>query len=163
MMPFRFGLLFLALSVCLSGSPAIAVEGSPVQERGSVSDRESVRATIERWRTAIVQGDRAALVEVYHPDLAYGHAYGAVLTRTEQIDTTIKPGRVFTAVDVENLAVRVYGDVAYVTATWTFHLRRDDGATSNARLSGLDAWVREDGKWRMLARQLTRPTAPPAS
>jgi hypothetical protein len=44
-----------------------------------------------------------------------------------------------------------------VTATWTFHQRKDDGTESAARLSGLDAWTKESGHWQLIARQLTRP------
>lgn len=155
-------ILLTALASVLSAPAVASEEGSAVQERGTAADRQSVIDTIDRWRAAIVSGDRDGLIEVYHPDLAYGHAYGAVLTRTQQIDTTLQPGRIFTSVDAENLAVRIYGDNAYVTGTWTFNLKRNDGSTAQSRLSGLDVWTRDGGKWRMIARQLTRPTAPPA-
>lgn len=157
-----FGWFLLASLASLPVIPGHAAENQTVQERGDPAERQKVIAAVDAWRAAVVKGDRTALEHIYHPELAYGHAYGAVLNRDEQIDTTLRPGRVFPAVDAQNVAVRIYGNVAFVTGTWTFHLRDDDGSERQSRLSGLDVWTKDRGHWQMIARQLTRPTDGPA-
>ncbi|MGC4024424.1 MAG: nuclear transport factor 2 family protein [Mesorhizobium sp.] len=103
--------------------------------------------------------DRAALQRLYHEDLSYGHTDGVVVDKQGQIERTITPAdRDFTAVDAEGVAVRVYGDQAYVTATYTFHIQQAGQPPRSARLSGLDVWTKAGGSWQLIARQLTRPT-----
>lgn len=156
-MKFRhLGALLLA-SASLFPLPALAQEGAAVQERGDAAARTAVIAAIDAYRAAVAKGDRAGLEAVFHPDLSYGHTDGAVLSKATQIDRTLKPGQRFTAVDITGTAVRSHGDVAYVTATWTFHLSKDDGSASVSRLSGLDVWTRGPRGWQLIARQLTRP------
>lgn len=157
-----FGLLLLAFIASSPTMSANAAESQTSREHGDSAERQKVIEAVDAWRAAVVKGDRAALEHIYHPDLGYGHAYGAVLNRDEQIATTLRPGRVFPAVDAENVAVRIHGKLAFVTGTWTFHLRDDDGSERQSRLSGLDVWIKDRGHWQMIARQLTRPTDGPA-
>lgn len=149
--------LMLAACTSLSPLPASAQEGIAVQEHADAATRAAVIAAIDAYRDAVVKGDRAGLERAFHPDISYGHTDGAVLSKTAQIDRTLRPGQRFTAVDIADAAVRSYGNVAYVTATWTFHISKDDGSTSSARLSGLDVWTKEPRGWQLIARQLTRP------
>ncbi|MFS2108622.1 nuclear transport factor 2 family protein [Sphingomonas sp. Sphisp140] len=148
----------LSGAVSLSSIPVLAQErAAAVEERGPAATRTAVIAAIDAYRTAVVKGDRAGLDAAFHPDLSYGHTDGAVLGKAEQIDRTLAPGKRFTAVDIADASVRSYGNVAYVTASWTFHLSKDDGTTSTARLSGLDVWTKGPRGWQLIARQLTRP------
>lgn len=147
----------LLAAASLTAVPAFAQEGAPVQEQGTAATRVAVIAAIDAYRAAVVKGDRAGLEAAFHPDISYGHTDGAVLSKAAQIDRTLAPGKRFTAVDIADAKVRSYGNVAYVTASWTFHLSKDDGSTSTARLSGLDVWTKGPRGWQLIARQLTRP------
>lgn len=148
----------LALTVpAILAQPAHAAEGGPVKEHGTPQVREQVVQAIDAWRAAVVAKDRAGLERAYHDDLTYGHTDGAVLTKAEQIARTIVPDRDFTAVDVTGLAVRSYGNVAYVTATYAFHLVVKGETTERvATLPGLDVWTKGPKGWQLIARQLTR-------
>lgn len=153
--------LYLA-ALALAALPAAAIAAPPavtVVERGNAATRAAVVAAIEAWKVALLKGDRAGLEKAYHADLSYGHTDGAVLTKTQQIDRTLVPGRVFTALEIDGLAVRSFGNTAYVTATWTFHSKKTDGVDQGhaSRLSGLDVWTRTPAGWQLIARQLTKP------
>lgn len=138
-------------------SDARAAEGSPVREHVSPETRAQIVGAIDAWRNAVVRKDRAGLERAYHDDLSYGHTDGAVLTKQAQIDRTLVPDRDFTAVDAGDVAVRAYGDVAYVTATYGFHVKPKGEEVRVARLSGLDVWTKGPSGWQLIARQLTRP------
>lgn len=116
-----------------------------------------VTQAIDAWRQAVVDKDRAGLERAYHEDLIYGHTDGVVVDKQGQIDRTVVPERDFTAVDVENLSVLIRGDQAYVTAVYTFHIQAPGEAPRQARLSGLDVWVKGEAGWQLIGRQLTRP------
>ena len=152
----------LLSAILLAGGLAplpAATATAAVAEHGDAATRTAVVAAIDAWRKALIAGDRAGLDRAYHEDLSYGHSDGALLSKRDQIDRSIVPGRSFTAVDVADLIVRSYGPVAYVTATWTFHARKDDGTTSATVLSSLDVWTKGARGWQLIARQLVRPAA----
>lgn len=150
---------FLALLVALPLTTTVhAAPPAVITDIGSPDTRAAITTALDVWRNAVIAEDRAALEQVYHEDLIYGHSDGHVADRTEQIDRTIDPDRDFSAVDIEHLVIRAYGDVAYVTATYTFHIQPVQGESRQARLPALDVWTRDKGHWRLIARQLTRAT-----
>lgn len=151
------GVLLLAAVPALPFNLAHAAEGSPVIERGSAQTRQEVVQAIDAWRAAVVSKDRAGLERAYHDDLSYGHTDGAVLSKREQIDRTLVPERDFTQVDTSNVAVRSYGDVAYVTSGYAFHVRPQGEPVRVSSLVGLDVWTKGPAGWQLIARQLTRP------
>jgi ketosteroid isomerase-like protein len=53
---------------------------------------------------------------------------------------------------LDDVAVRVHGDAAYVTARGTW--RRKDGSTGQTRY--IDAYARTNGEWKVVSAQLTR-------
>ncbi len=153
--------LVLALAATLAATVSLPRDAAaetltPVREHVTPAVRKDVVAAIDAWREAVVRQDRAALERAYHDDLSYGHTDGGVLTKKQQIDRTISPDRDFTAVDVTDLAVRAYGDVAYVTGTYTFHVKPKGEAVRLAVLPGLDVWTKGPQGWQLVARQLTR-------
>lgn len=148
--------LLLATAAALPTTAVHAAPHAPVREHATPEQRAEVIAAIDAWRKAVVTKDRAGLERAYHPDLSYGHTDGGVETRQGQIERTIVPDRDFTAVEVEGIAVRVYDNVAYVTATYTFHVKAKDEPVRLVRLPGLDVWTRSADGWQLIARQLTR-------
>jgi ketosteroid isomerase-like protein len=150
-----------ALAPLAMSAPAVAAAPTvTVVERGDAATHAAVLAAIEAYKVAEVKGDRAGLEKVYHDDLSYGHSDGNVLTKKQQIDRTLIPGRVFTEVKTEGLAIRSYGNIAYVTATWLFASKKTDGVDPGhtTRLSALDVWTKTRIGWQLIARQLTRPS-----
>lgn len=151
--------LLASASLLSVPTPVRAEEHTAVREHVSPEVRNEVVAAIDAWRNAVIAKDRAGLERAYHDDLSYGHTDGGVLTKQQQIDRTLVPERDFTDVEVADLAIRAYGDVAYVTATYTFHVRPKGEAVRQSKLPGLDVWTRGKQGWQLIARQLTR-TAP---
>jgi ketosteroid isomerase-like protein len=139
-------------------SAAAAEHGAAVRENVSPQARKDVLQAVEQWKKAVIAGDRAGLERAYHADLSYGHTDGAVLGKQAQIDRTLGGGASYPAIDIEDVAVRVYGNTALVTAKLAFHVSRD-GKQSVSPLSGIDVWLKGSQGWQLVARQLTRPPA----
>lgn len=157
--------LFLGAIALVSATIAAPLLAAPptvtVVEKGDAATRAAVLAAIEAYKAAEVKGDRAGLEKAYHDDLSYGHSDGNILTKKQQIDRTLVPGRVFTAVTTDGLTIRSYGGkVAYVTATWGFSSKKTDGVDKGhtTRLVSLDVWVKTPIGWQLIARQLTKPS-----
>ncbi len=155
-------LLTLTLLITSAGAVAYAQDHAGSHATGNVREnvtpelRREVLQALENWKRAVIRKDRAKLELAYHDDLTYGHTDGEVLSKSEQIERTLVPERSFPAIDISDVAVRVYGDVALVTAKFAFHVARG-GSLSISELSGVDVWIKGEDGWQLVARQLTRP------
>ena len=82
-------------------------------------------------------------------------ANGSVIDRAAFLAGT-KPGSSALSYDLDEVAVRIHGDSAYVTALGSW--RRRDGSTGQTRY--IDAYVKTDAGWKVVTAQLTRVAAP---
>jgi len=152
----------LALAFAAATSVAAAAEhgGShavpDVPENVFPEVRAEVLQAYEAWMQAVIAGDRAALERVYHDELTYGHGDGRILNKAEQIADNLMPGRTFPAVEIDGVTMRQYGGIVLVTASITFHVSQN-GNQVQALLRGVDAWLKTDEGWKLVARQFTRP------
>lgn len=152
---FKPALVAMALLMPVVGIQA-AEHSTPVRENVTPEQRRDVLQAVEQWKQAVIKKDRAGLERAYHAELTYGHTDGAVLTKKEQIDRTIVPDRDFTDVEISNVAVRVYGNTAFVTGGFAFHVLAKGSEPRVAKLAGLDVWTKGPQGWQLIARQLTK-------
>lgn len=117
------------------------------------AERELV--TVQRARLdAAVAGDVAALEGLLADDLTYFHSSARVDTKTSFIDS-VREGRPFKAIVIEDQRVRVFGDVGVITAVMHITLRgAEQDRILNVRCT--DVWARRQGRWQEVAWQTTR-------
>jgi Domain of unknown function (DUF4440) len=156
----KFSLLILSVFLLPAGSliaqtPAAAGAAANVRENASPEVRKEVIAAVEQWKQAALSKSRSGLEAILHDDLSYGHTTGEVLNKTQTLERGLAVSQSFTAIDLGNQQVRIYGNVALVTQTIAFHVSKD-GTQSVANLGGLDVWIKGHHGWQLLARQLTR-------
>jgi hypothetical protein len=155
----KFSLMILSLLLLpaagLMAQTPVANVAVNVRENVSPAVRKDVLAAVERWRQAALSKSRPGLERILHEDLSYGHTTGEVLDKTQTVERGLAAQQSFTAIDLGNQTVRVYGNFALVTQTIAFHVSKD-GTQGVANLSGLDVWVKGHQGWQLLARQLTR-------
>jgi ketosteroid isomerase-like protein len=109
----------------------------------AVSEAEQARCD------AICNSDWAALSGLLADEFSYTHSSGRVEGKTEQLARLQEFGR---AVERLSLRVRVYGDVAVTNGELAFHLPARDGKpATDPRLDVMQAWVRRDGRWQLVA------------
>jgi ketosteroid isomerase-like protein len=143
-------------------SPAATETIGGVHENVRPEVRKAVLAAVEEWRQAVIKKDRAALERVLDDELSYGHTTGEVLNKAQTVERALVSQQSFSEIDLEDVAVRAYGNFALVTHKISFHVIKD-GTPNIANLSGIDVWVKKPHGWRLLARQLTRLPQQPAS
>ena len=144
-------ILVLALLAALP-LPAKDAKPDPAKEK-------QVLQAVEAWKRAVIAKDRAALEEVFHPDLAYGHTTGEVLGKAESIDRVVNSPNSYESIEYHPASIRIYGKVAVVVTKIDFHLVKQETRTV-AALSGIDVWISGAHGWQLLARQITRPPQP---
>jgi ketosteroid isomerase-like protein len=115
-----------------------------------------VLAAIEEYRKAMVDGNGARLLEMSADDMSFGHANGVVQTKVEFVKTVVDKVEVFYAIKLYDHNIRVSGDLAIARHTFDADVFFQ-GKDQNFLLNIIQIWKKEDGRWRLFARQSFKP------
>jgi ketosteroid isomerase-like protein len=119
------------------------------------------KSTIEvLGRTRLLQNtvfglkDSLTLEDLFAKDATYGHSSGKVETRSEAIRNIVRNRSVYEkSDDVAGYNITMQDDVAVVRHLFEATEKKEDGSESKLKLSLMLVWVKEKGKWKLLARQ----------
>jgi ketosteroid isomerase-like protein len=154
--------MLLILVGCLV--PAVIAAGGPpvAQAEREIRDMEAAFAR------AVVEGDRAFYDRVLADDFTHTSHSGAFKTRAEFMAENkfgekgdSQGGRTrYDSYDVDQLAVRIYGDTAVVTGRTSPRGRTAQGQPITGQYRYLRVWVKRQGRWQAVAFQGTRAAQP---
>ena len=109
-------------------------------------------ATLEdQWIQAVIRRDAAAFDRLLHRDFVYTED-DRLYTRAQLIRETTTGADTVTSGRNEDLVVRVQGDVGIATG-WLVLVGRSGGRPFTRRYRYTDTWVKDSGRWRVLAAQ----------
>ncbi len=139
--------VFLLLSVGAAGAQTSRAE-------------KEVLAANRAWADAQVKGDLAALDKLFAEDLIVTSGSGALRDKKGEL-ADAKPDPDFKTYffNTEDLRVKIYGKTAVVTghAKWRTAYK---GKDSDNERRFTCVYVRRDGRWQMVALQVTRIAKP---
>ena len=148
----KLSILFM-ISMMLPATLPSAEAGSKPQDLRSV-ELEIKSLEVRRFQ-ALTEADVPALEGLLSDDLIYTHATGWRQTKAEFL-ASVRTGEIqchsFTSQDVK---VRVYGSTALVTGRATVKAKAK-GQEFSVELVYLEAFVKQDGRWQLVAWQSTR-------
>ena len=87
--------------------------------------------------------------------LGYGHSDGRVETKEQFINAVMTRKQVVKSIAFPELKVAVVGNAAVVRHIYLSESERDGKATTT-RIGALRLWQKQDGAWKLLARQGVR-------
>ncbi len=136
------GAVVLGSANLLGSSPVLA----------DASDEAAVKAAVEALRKALLAADKAQLELLAAEQLSYGHSSAKVQNKAEFVDGVVTRKAVVKSLDFPELSVAVAGDAAiarhlYVSESET------DGKPNSTKIGTLAVWQKQDGGWKLLARQ----------
>jgi ketosteroid isomerase-like protein len=156
----------------LSAGIAIAAvslgSGRSEEDRNVRAERE-IRELETQLSRAVVRGDRAFFERVLAADFTHTSHAGKFKTRAEWMaedkvenrQRKPQPGKTtYEAFDVDDLAVRIYGETAVVTGRSTPKGRTAKGEPIRGEYRFLRVWVKRGGSWQAVAFQGTRIAGP---
>jgi ketosteroid isomerase-like protein len=140
----------LAITGAVALGAASLLGGSAVL--ADASDEAAVKENVEALRKALLMADKAQLEQLAADQLSYGHSSGKVQNKAEFVDGVVTRKAVVKSLDFPELTVAVAGDAAiarhlYVSDSET------DGKPDHTRIGMLAVWQKQDGSWKLLARQ----------
>src|SRR6516225_3518213 len=151
--------------ILLAGMAAVALGSMKIEGRQDLGAEREIRELEAQISRAVVAGDRALFDRVLASDFTHTSHSGQVKTRAEwmaedKVDSRQgKPqaGKTtYEAFDVDDLAVRIYGDTAVVTGRSTPKGRTAKGEPIRGQYRFRRVWVKRGGSWQVVAFQGTR-------
>jgi ketosteroid isomerase-like protein len=141
-------LAFSASSLLLSGSAG-----------ADAADEAAVAQGVETLRKALLEADKAKLDQVASAQISYGHSDGRVETKDQFITGVMTRKQTVKSLAFPELKVAVVGNAAVVRHIYLSDSELEGKATTT-RIGALQVWQKQDGGWKLLARQGFRLPAP---
>ena len=116
------------------------------------SDEVTVADVVEVLRKGILEPDKAKLAQVTSEQLSYGHSSGRVETKEQFINGVMTRKAVVKSLAFPELKVTVVGNAAIARHIYLAESELDGKATTT-RIGALQVWQKQDGGWKLLARQ----------
>jgi ketosteroid isomerase-like protein len=131
----------------------------PAAGQSKPQDLRSVELEIKNLETrrfqAMTRADVPALENLLSNDLVYTHATGWRQSKAEFL-ASLRTGEIqYHSIASDNVKVRVYGSTAVVTGTASIKAKAK-GQELSVELVYLEAFVKQDGRWQLVAWQSTR-------
>jgi hypothetical protein len=148
-------MMFNRRSLALGGAGAlgIAVMGRVPQAAAQAGDEAAVRQAVEAFRKAMLGNDRAQLEALTAAQLSYGHSGGKVQNKAEFIEGAIASH--WKSIGVSDETTSVVGSNA--VSRFIFTGENESGGKVNAvKIGVLMVWLKQDGNWKLLARQAVK-------
>jgi ketosteroid isomerase-like protein len=155
-------ILFVGITVTAAGS------AKSDDREDSRAERE-IRELEAQFGQAVVARDRAFYERVLASDFTHTSHSGQFKTRAEWMAENKfdnrpgqpQPGKTYyEAFQVDDLAVRIYGETAVVTGRSTPKGRTAKGEPIRGRYRFLRVWVKRGGHWQVVAFEGTRIAEP---
>jgi ketosteroid isomerase-like protein len=131
------------------GTSSLLLSGSVGAQGG---DEAAVAQSVETLRKAQFEADRAKLAQVTSDQVSYGHSDGRVETKEQFINGVMTRKQVVKSLAFPDLKLSVVGNGAIVRHIYLAESELDGKATTT-RIGALQVWQKQDGTWKLLARQ----------
>ena len=116
------------------------------------SDEAAVTENVEILRKGLLEADRTKLDQVASAQISYGHSDGRVETKEQFIHAVTTRKQVVKSLAFPELKVAVVGDAAVARHIYLSESELEGKATTT-RIGALQVWQKQNGSWKLLARQ----------
>jgi hypothetical protein len=115
-------------------------------------DEKAVAVAVETLRKAMVDGNETMLKGITAKDLTYGHSSGLMEDQNAFVTALASGKSDFVSIELKEQTITVLGDIALVRHK-LFGDSNSGGKPSEVKLGVLLVWQKQQGQWRLLARQ----------
>jgi ketosteroid isomerase-like protein len=155
---FKMKKTFYLLLVLLGISMGTQAQSSKAQSPKAKStqtqsnDKKQVEAAVEALKTAMVSGNRSQLQAIASPNLTYGHSSGLMEDKAAFVEALASGKSDFVSIELTDQTIKLDGDIALVRHNLSAQTN-NNGTPGSTKLGVLLVWKKQQGKWKLLARQ----------
>ncbi len=127
----------------------------PTPEPAQKEEAE-VAGAVETLRLALISGDRKALEKITAPGLSYGHSGGKIEDKTTFVENLASGRSNFEEIELTNQTIAITGNTAIVRHHLSAATNDAGKGPGAVHLGILLVWVKQNGDWKLLARQAVK-------
>jgi ketosteroid isomerase-like protein len=115
-------------------------------------EEKEVASAVENLKTAMIEGNKQKLESIVSNDLSYGHSNGMIEDKNAFVETLASGKADFQTMDITDQKITISGNTALVRHNFTARIKEGENI-NNANLGILLVWQKQQGQWKLLARQ----------
>ena len=115
----------------------------------------SIEKAVLQLKDALLSGNEQKLRDISSAHLSYGHSNGLIENQEAFIKTLISGKSVFLTIDLSDQTIDLVDKTAIVRHT-LYAKTNNDGVLGEVRLKVLMIFQKENGAWKLLARQAVK-------
>lgn len=123
---------------------------------GQKKDEDAIARAVRQLNQAMIDGNQIALEQLTASQLSYGHSSGLLEDKNAYITAIIDGTSGFTSIDLTEQTISISGDVALVRHKFTAGTDNKGQQPGTVKLTVLQVWQKQKGKWLLLARQAAK-------
>ena len=116
------------------------------------ADEAAVKENVEVLRKALLEADKAKLEQVASAQISYGHSDGRVETKEQFVNGVMTRKQRVKSLEFPELKVAVVGNAAIARHIYLAESELE-GKQTTTKIGALQVWQKQDGAWKLLARQ----------
>lgn len=116
------------------------------------NEEAAVLAAVDALSKAMLAADRAQLEALVAEQLSYGHSSGTIQTKTQFVEIIANRQTIYKSIVLTEPTTVIAGNDAIVRHAAAVEANVD-GKPVSAKIGVLQVWIKQDGRWKLLARQ----------
>jgi hypothetical protein len=140
----------LAAAGAFALGAASLLHSAPTQ--AEAADETALNQSVEALRKASLVPDKAKLEQLFSDQMSYGHSSGKVENKAEVINGMVNRKSVVKSLDFPELKIAVVGNSAVARHLYVSESEME-GKPTSTKIGVLQVWQKQDGNWKLLARQ----------
>ena len=138
-----------AAGVLAIGAASLLQSGTAMADSADVT---AVDKAVEALRKALLEADKSQLEKLTAEQLSYGHSSGRVESKAQFINGVMTRKAIYKSITFPEVTVAVVGDASIVRHLYESE-SETEGKPSSVKIGALQVWQKQDGTWKLLARQ----------
>ncbi|QHT65500.1 nuclear transport factor 2 family protein [Rhodocytophaga rosea] len=118
-------------------------------------EEKEVATAVETLKKAMLDGTRKDLENIAANELSYGHSNGLIENKAEFVEALASGKNDFVTINLAEQTVKMAGNTALVRHKLTGETN-NGGQAGTVNLSVLLVWQKQQGQWKLLARQAVK-------
>ncbi len=127
----------------------------PSRSDAQAADQTAVGQAVEAFRKAMQTADRAQFETLCAAQMSYGHSAGKIQNKAEFIAEATSGKSTWKSLEIADVANSIAGGNAISRFMLTGETE-SDGKLTPVKIGVLMVWQKQDGAWKLLARQAFR-------
>ena len=152
--------VFALVMSCLATGQERTQTKTETQTQAETSQRSAVdQALQERMREytdALTKRDLTALDKIWASDYTFINPRGELVTKAQRMENIKSGATEFQAITRERERLQVHGNVAVVIGRVNLQGTKYGGQESSGEYRFTNVWVKMEGRWQLVANQVTR-------